>query len=112
MRPPRQDHLRLCALALASLLVACQPPAQPPTGTPDGGASTGCSQSLQMQSFRDAGWTPSWLHTTDEIAYNRPDETGYYNVYLVGLDGGGERSPTRGNPLLPGRHAGRPTWHP
>ena len=62
--------------------------------------------------FLASGFGIRWNTRIGKLVYNKLGENGYYDLVLLDPDGKNERPLTLNNPLLPGRHAGSPCWHP
>lgn len=64
-----------------------------------------------ISTFTDKGGRVDWLPDGDLIVFDRKGADGYYNIYIIGIDGTGERCLTCSNTDIP-MHNGNPTWHP
>jgi Tol biopolymer transport system component len=63
--------------------------------------------------LRDQGGRVDWSSNLRLIAFDRAGPSGFFDVYVMGEDGGGVRCltcETRG--VLPEKHKGNPAWHP
>lgn len=65
-----------------------------------------------VKTITNDGGRVAWSPTGDLIAFDRPGEDGYYDVWLMNPDGSGERCLTCSHPALPQKHNGQPAWHP
>jgi Tol biopolymer transport system component len=60
----------------------------------------------------EGGGRVSRLQCDNLIAVDRRGADGYYDLYVIGLDGSIIRSLTAGKTRLPQLHNGQPAWHP
>ncbi len=63
--------------------------------------------------LRESGGRVDWSAARNLIVYDRVGRDGYYDVYVMGPDGGNDRCltcDTRGR--VPHKHNGNPAWHP
>lgn len=65
-----------------------------------------------VTTISDHGGRLDWSHNLDLLAFDRRGPDGYYDVYAIWPDGGGQSCITCDTPGLPRRHVGDPAWHP
>lgn len=65
-----------------------------------------------IKTITNDGGRVDWSHSGNNlIAFDRMEEDGYYDVYVMNPDGSGEKCLTCGKQGLPQKHNGNPAWH-
>jgi Tol biopolymer transport system component len=105
----RQSLLVPVAALLAAVLPAC---GQRNRGGDDGGEAGCGSHPHRVSTLKAEGGRVDWSHAHGRIAYDRAGADGFFDVYVMGLDGSGDTCLTCGRAGLPQRHNGNPAWHP
>lgn len=66
---------------------------------------------ISAKKFIDNGGRVDWCKD-NQISVDRKVEDGYYDVYVMNLDGTEQRCLTCGNSKIPQENNGQPAWHP
>jgi Tol biopolymer transport system component len=99
------------ALLLAIALPTCQRLNEDPSPSPSG-FPAGCgAYPHRITTIKTTGGRVDWSHANGRIAYDRPGDDGYFDVYVMAADGTGDVCLTCGNPAVPQKNNGNPTWH-
>ncbi len=67
---------------------------------------------LSMQIVTEDGGRLDWSRVHNLIAFDRPDETGLYQIWTITPQGTDEVCLTCDQPNAPPHHKGNPAWHP
>ena len=65
-----------------------------------------------IQIITEDGGHLAWSKKTNQIAFDRLGEDGYFDLWVMNPDGSGQKCLTANHPLLPNKHIGQPAWHP
>lgn len=65
-----------------------------------------------IKTFTNQGGRVDWSHNNNLIAFDRKDEDGYYDVWVMKPDGTEQKCLTCDKPQLPNKNIGQPAWHP
>jgi len=66
----------------------------------------------RIKTLTNQGGRLDWSPKGDLIAFDRLGEDSYYDIWLMKLDGSGQKCLTCNNSQLPQKHNGQPAWHP
>jgi Tol biopolymer transport system component len=104
---------RLLLVPLAVLLLALPACGRRDRVSGPDGDEPGCgSHRHRVSTLKPAGGRVDWSGANGLIAYDRAGGDGFFDVYVMALDGSGDTCLTCGKAGLPQRHNGNPAWHP
>jgi hypothetical protein len=100
------------AFLLAAALPQCRSVVEEPTPVPSDQPHCG-PYAHRTTTLKAQGGRVDWSRTNGLIAYDRPGDDGYYDVYTMAADGSRETCLTCGKGALgPQKNNGNPAWHP
>jgi Tol biopolymer transport system component len=79
---------------------------------PASGGAQGPLRVKQVTTIRDKGGRVDWSAANGKIAYDSPDEKGYFQVHVMNPDGSQDQCLTCSRSGISKKHNGNPAWDP
>jgi Tol biopolymer transport system component len=104
---------QLLVLVLAALLPACGLRDRDDGTNPSPSDEPHCGpHPHRVTTLKPQGGRVDWSAPNGRIAYDRAGADGFFDVWVMNADGGGDTCLTCDRGGLPQRHNGNPVWHP
>lgn len=87
-------------------------PAEPQPEAPQPEAAQPAAQFASIQIVTEDGGRVDWSAAHNLIAFDRPDDSGVYQIWTITPQGTDETCLTCDQPDAPTHHKGNPAWHP
>src|SRR2546428_3659275 len=104
----------LSAVVLAMALPFCRALREEPSPSPSPSFGPHCGPyAHRVSTVKAQGGRLDWSRANGLVAYDRVGDDGYFDVYVMALDGSRDSCLTCGKPtLVPQKNNGNPAWHP